>query len=531
MVIKKIGIHDLGYQNLDHDRTIAPLQICEPESPAKETDLQLTTDTMLAYSGKGRYQHLLTASLVVGFMASAFVYTLFGLATPSPTAVCEMQGHHGPVMKTCTEHEACRRLAEGKHVEFIFKYDNWVKDYDLYCSRTKIRAAGESTMLTISPILSTIVLYLSDFKGRLVLVYACALLYVVGSVGTLLVDDFIGKSAMMGLANTPEDVYGPLLAIVTSEYTVHEARFEHLLTLVGWIALPLGKVLSSLLAFVSLDVTYLTWCTVVACCLGGIAPVLAFKESPVFLLLSKDSEKLMTTLDETRSMNKLGQNTDLRQKTLAAIDHMIKENPDFAKSEFSPLKTILTNRSLLLNVVAMCLIGTYFQTVFTALALNLGQIGNDNVLVNSIVLAAVQLVGAFMAIPIIEKMKPSGCVIWSHIVLILSGLALLAVGLTMDPDQARTKDINLFISGIIIPFAISTALPAFFIYVTDLFPSKVNGTAFSVISIVLGILTSGEPWLTKYSQYYGYHFMVGCTLPGIVSLPLIFLLKEHKGEL
>ena len=482
---------------------------------------------MLDFSGKGRYQHLLTAALVLGFLATSFVYTLFGFATPAPAAFCQRSSASGPVLERCAENEACAMRAAGKNATFEFEYENWTKSYSLYCDRTSIRSAGESTMLTVSAILCMVLLHLADFKGRLALVYGCGLLYVTGSVGTLLADQYIWKSVLMGLANTPENIYGPLLAFVEAEYSPQETQFSHLLTMVGWLALPTGKVVSSLLTLVSMDATFLNWCMIVACCLGGIFPILVFRESPVFLLHSRSLETLLSTLEETRRINRLGEEPLLKEETRQMILSFKKSPSRSSGTDTFPLKMIFSDFRLLVNIVAMCMGGAFFNTVYLALALNVGEIGSDDIRINGLVNSTVQLIGAVAAIPVVQKFKPRLCILWSQALLILCGLMLFIIGHTLDLQRPRTKNLNLLISGVVVPFTLSTGLPAFYIYVTDLFPAKVNGTAYSMISIVLGVLTIGSPWLAQLSMDHGYHFMVGCTLPGLIALPLSFLLKEN----
>jgi len=72
----------------------------------------------------------------------------------------------------------------------------------------------------------------------------------------------------------------------------------------------------------------------------------------------------------------------------------------------------------------------------------------------------------------------------------------------------------------------SALFTIFFLYVTELFPVELRGTASSIVLLVSNILSTVTPILAVASAKYKVHFLVGCSVVGIISIPLTFGLRE-----
>jgi ABC-type transport system involved in cytochrome c biogenesis permease subunit len=107
----------------------------------------------------------------------------------------------------------------------------------------------------------------------------------------------------------------------------------------------------------------------------------------------------------------------------------------------------------------------------------------------------------------------------------VSSLVLLLIGIIFKDSNAR-KWTETLISTILISTMTSMMFPLMFLWIAELFPTKIRGLSTAVI-LFLGKLLGGlAPLFSSICEKHGIHVLVGCSSIGIFSLLATGYMRE-----
>lgn len=478
-------------------------------------------------SGYGRYQKGLLISLFLALLGGNLGYGLIGYTTPTPKAICQKTKGSVTTMESCTEEEACSLISQGIRAEIVFTYENWTKEYKLYCDNIDHRYLGQSVLVLVFGTLSGLQLFFTEFYGRKLLVLSMSGLTVGGSIGVWLAPGYLLKCIFLGVACSCYNTLGPLASIAGSEYldpTLNLGPYYVYIAVAGSL---LGTVVLSLISFISLDSNFLVICSMFIMILTSLMTFFLFTESPAYLLSKHDLEGLMQTITNIRAMNGLQLHSQLETKTRTLASLWIKDEEarKVSKEEtMSPLKRIFTNRKFLVNFIGLFFLGLTTNVLLNAQYFFVSELGTDSPSVNGLLSGIIPFVAFLVFYSFMESLDQKKWCIWIQIGLISLGGVVLIADKHMENSITKTGLYTL-INGMVIPatnnllYALASSINS------ELFPIELRGTAFSFtgLGVVCSMMT---PWLSDLSISYGHNFVVGCVLPCFISLPLTFLLKK-----
>lgn len=254
------------------------------------------------------------------------------------------------------------------------------------------------------------------------------------------------------------------------------------------------------------------------------------EESLEYVLHSRDSQFYLDLVENYRRKNKVDRSfLDKENIVRKTSDHLsLLEASDIVpynqKNKFVTICQALSKKWL--TILALSMIQGYASAVWTALILNLNTLAFDEISYNGISLALLSIASNMTLSPLLATMKRKRWTIIFQSVLLLNSLALYLLFKYGNRDSDMFKlaycFMTLFFSGTCANI-IGVPLNA---WITELFPSHLRGSAFSLIQFASGAICVITPWLCSLSSLLDTHFLVGCSLLGLFSLPLTFFLKE-----
>lgn len=481
-------------------------------------------------AGSGKYQVLMIVALTLCIAGASFLIGILGYVVPNPKASCQILSSEGLTFDSCSENEACKMIADGNTAKIYFEYETWTEKYQLYCERAYLRNWGQTLMIFLSAVVPMLLLYLADIMGRRISIFLNSFLLIGGVVSALFVDIFLLKCALLGVALSSVNIAGPYITFAACEYSCVTTRLSRILIVVGFTALPLGTFCLSLLASISMNATFLYWSTTIACIIGGILPILVFLESPVFYLKEGKIPEMVATVEKIRNINQVDPNPELLEwmKT-SAEDWSSKHKNKHGPEPEGTYSQIFKNKQMLVNVISISMVATSFNILFFSIALNIDKLGSDSPSINGVVTNTVQVISTLLMMPIFEKIEKKKWHIWSQITILGLGGVLLVVDLTMKPESLATKYGKLFVGGVLFTAVMIALFPVLFTFAPELFTLEVRGTAMSIIVVVMNSLTTAAPWLADLGTSRGYNFLISCSFPLLLSLPLTFFVSKIHG--
>lgn len=168
--------------------------------------------------------------------------------------------------------------------------------------------------------------------------------------------------------------------------------------------------------------------------------------------------------------------------------------------------------------------GASLYTIYFGITFSIQQIGLESINLNGVLFGFCQSLGYVIVIPFIHKMRRK---FWGLVfqTITLIGIAIL-FGLSFCQDTQDIKILRSGVSTFVLTIMNSTQSAVFFLSVSELFPSRIRGTAAALIMFFCKITASFAPLMSSVSTSYGFHVMVGCSLWNLVAYPLSFLQSE-----
>ena len=449
-------------------------------------------------------------------------------------------------MVTCKEEQACDYLKRGLPAELHFiEPDNWTQKYNLVCDRAYIRKHSRTIVLVINTIFSLFLLSCSDTYGRRRLFQLASLLVACGMVAAVVLPVFYLKMVGLAMATGAEATFSGLFTIYINENTTPDSKLRSYLVTIGFFGYALGCSIFNAIAYYSMKSDFIILVTAISLIACVIPSFLFYFETPYYLFKKGRVTELFCTLMGIHRTNSGSKASDPSQQQ--SVEDFLISAFGFGDSEKSkeffrdteirlvklekekvvgkvPLLIIMRSRPLFFHLLALTMMGGLLYTTFYGMSINIDKLGYDDLRLNGILLGAMQALGYLLVVPFTYRMKRRRWSIIFQAMILACNLYLML--LPRDSNSSDVKFQQTAVSTLLMPTVISAVFPLFYIYITEVFPSEVRGTANATILFLARLVGSFAPFFESLSEHFNVHILVGCSLLVFVSLPLSLGMKE-----
>ena len=172
----------------------------------------------------------------------------------------------------------------------------------------------------------------------------------------------------------------------------------------------------------------------------------------------------------------------------------------------------------------MSLIGGYLYSVYYGMSINIQELGIKDTKINGIIFGSTQALGYGVVLPFADKMKRKLWTLIFQLVMLTGAIILFFLSFLDKTDTVLY--LQTVVSSVFCGMGFSMLFPIFFLYLSELFPIDLRGSANSIILLMSNAISTVVPILASESQKLKLHFLVGCSVVCIISIPVNFCLKE-----
>ena len=191
-----------------------------------------------------------------------------------------------------------------------------------------------------------------------------------------------------------------------------------------------------------------------------------------------------------------------------------------------PLVRVLCVKQHLVKVLKLTTVACFIYFMFYGVSVNVQGLGIKDIKVNGILLGSMETLGIVLVLPFVARMKRKTWTIGLQSLAMAGACILLISSLFFDINHPTVLVFQSLVSSVLVAAVIMAILPIFLSLVSESFPPELRGCANSLVNSVSTILASLSPILGQIATDMHLHFIVGCSVLGILSLPLSFTIKE-----
>ena len=264
--------------------------------------------------------------------------------------------------------------------------------------------------------------------------------------------------------------------------------------------------------------------------LGSYLPLLEIEETPDFMLYSKGHHEYMALIEKYRKKNHAVEDEKERKE----IDHLVIEREVLLetfgegkeKPKMTPLYLFQILRKHFFKILSLSFFIGFINVVWMTIIFNLENLGFDEISYNGLAFAAISSLASMAFIPMAGWLSSRSWALLLQSMQLVTILLLHLLYQLGDPKAAYFKPTDGFlVLGMALSLDSMMQVP-FYQQVAEMFPVELRGLATSIIQCSGCLIQVLTPWLCALSKHWETHYMVGCSLVGVVSLVLTFFLKE-----
>lgn len=449
----------------------------------------------------------------------------------------------------CTEEQACALRDQNRPNKIFFDFDNWTFRYGLYCDKAAYRANCKTFLLVLNTIICLILLVSADIIGRRKLMMVASVLVIVGISITALSPDFGLKMAGLGLVSGGEGTFSALFTIYINENTMRSTKLRSSLISLCFLSYAIGCIFLNSIAYLTTNPNILALIVAASLIVSVVPAFFSYYETPYFLLKKGRISDLFRTLiniykynqgkqgvDDTlligvenKLLEMMGFGIHITQKTFfksSVVQFIKKRNKEY--SHTNTIGRLCCNGRYVYHVLTLMLIGGLLYCLFYGMSINIQDLGLKDLKLNGILLGATQAAGYLGVAPFTHRMRrKKWCIVFQ--VLLLLGAVILSV-LSKETQTSLVQFEQTITSTCLMATIMSAIFPIFFIYITEIFPTEVRGTANAIVLFMAKLAGSLAPILESFSVSLGFHILVGCSVIVLASLPMTFFMRETLLE-
>lgn len=478
---------------------------------------------------KTSYQKLALAVSAMVLLMSVMPLSMLSYAAPEPQPFCRDQIKQD--WKSCTEKEACKKIDQGLgKIEFRIT-NSWTQDLKVYCDGHTERKLGKSLFVVSSSSFSLISLLFADKIGRKRTFDLIALFLLVGTLGMCFSKSFILKITFLGIAGASGNTYGTIFTIFLCELIPEKSPLFRMIVPLMFTFFPLGTVVVNTVAFINPNYTNIFYLGVGSVALFFWMPSLFFYESTEFLVSHPTESNIKKALEIAKKINKNFEEPSassptsiIERSSVTTLEENSSKNPNKHPSFWKILKQVFGTKQLLVNLVTMCVFGSFITTLYIGIMMDLDSLGSNNTELNGIIYSSIQVLSSSSSYFLIGKLDYKKWIIGSQYI-ILGGLVGLVVLYQLETSLIVTI-FRLFFAILAIGSLDASSFTPFYYMMSDLFPVSCRGFSSSMIIFLSNIFAMTSQAITPLCEALKIPYIVGCGLTIVLSLPLSYFLKK-----
>ena len=175
-------------------------------------------------------------------------------------------------------------------------------------------------------------------------------------------------------------------------------------------------------------------------------------------------------------------------------------------------------------LVVLSINGGAIYLIFDSLTYCVQDLGLDSINLNGTLLGLTQTIGYIIIFPVVHKLKRKLSINVLNILTLVCSVILFLLSKT---DKSwEVKMAQSLISNFGISIFSSQAYLFFIALTSESYPTEIRGAANALIFYISKLIGSTFPYFKNLSIEGGLHVMVCSTLPTLIAIPLMFLVKE-----
>ena len=431
-------------------------------------------------------------------------------------------------------------MKEGKPYKLFFDFDNWTQRYSLYCDYSSIRTNCKTMLLVISTFICFIFLSSADICGRRTIMRMASTVVIIGIVTAYLSPSFFWKMVGLGLVSGGEGAFSALFTIYINENSTKGSKLRSSLVSTCFLAFSIGCIVFNLIAYITTNPDALALIAATSTIFTVAFNFFGLYETPYYLyrkgrmtdlfdtLMGICHENLGKGMDdslyigvEDRILELMGFKSEASIKAFfkdTRVDLIRTKKEEGPKGSNAFMK-ILKDWALTYHLVSLVCTGGLLYCLFYGMSINISELGLSDIKLNGILLGATQAIGYIGVIPFLHNMKRKRWTLIFEGSIMAGAVMLFSLSRMMDQTDAVRLSQTL-ISTCIMASVMSALYPIFFIYISEVFPTEVRGTANAIILLLAKLIGSSAPLFEYYSVNNGVHVLVGCSLLVLIALPI-----------
>ena len=501
--------------------------------------------TMIGSFGRFQY-NLLFISILAFFVVSSPNYSN-SYFYAEPIYLCNQSKDGKDFFKNCSEKEYCSNVYKNK-VDYHF--ESYVKIFDQICEdRATLRKNLENFYLFSLSFTPYIVTIMADKIGRarticiasvqsllctVIMITSNEIVYINAAYsllcgftqGTVIVQYFLLHESI-GFDSKMKSVAGSVMFL-----TFYFQRI-----FVGLITLKLESILALVLYFQ-------------ICMTVQLFQIKFQHESPIYLFNNgkvtqflESAKEICITNDRVEKYEEISDGILLKNHKNDRLRFFVceKNRQEIVKkicsdhlgsskdSEMISYLKLLFNCKTMCRIVLTGLIGGILSLIQAAFIFEIQNQGLQSISVNYILIGVANCVGVFFILFWMHYFRRKTILAIGAIIIIFAGILIFFMDLYMEVTQ-NNKVAKSLIASFQYKGSHSVMDVTLITMVTELFESRIRGSAYSISSCIAKLLVLFTPQYIALFKFFNLHVLTGCSLPFILVLPIQFVLPETLGK-
>ena len=498
----------------------------------------IDTDVLIESVGaEGSYQKSLIALLCFIGCISSFSTYQPSLAFISPDFYC-------PDI-SCTESEFCLKYWPDNYTseQIDWKYNSLIKQHNMICDNMYLKTYSMLINQILVALIPFIPATLSDTFGRVKMIkISMCVLCPFSFLGYLFPDTLALQNLSLITAYSIANILNILMIIIMNEISSSNSKLRVRGISFFLIFQSVASDAVALLSYVIIDINIFILAIATADIILLILMFFFLRDEPpkwiykkgliseYYKILAKISKKNKTnkSIGSLQNISKINKDLIYLDNTKCVIVHKLafKQKIQSMKQGFR----IILEKGYLSKIICMTLIAGALYINFNAMTFNGGDIGLSDFRINIMFMSSVTgciFICSSFVIPLLPR---KCCTIFSFLFM-TSGAVMLYIFRNIISDFKGEKLLETMIVSFILKGGMSFELVVLFVYITELFPTSIRGTANSIIVLTGKLIALSSVYLINFSVYnLDTNPMVACGVMCLFVLPFMYFLPETKGR-
>lgn len=497
----------------------------------QEEYLDIDMDNLIEFIGtEGKYQYSLIILVSIMSIVMSMVQYSTSYVLADPDFKCDG--------KDCSETAFCTMYpneADWVEPNIDWKYDSWVKRYLVICGDGGNRDIYRQFIMISSALIYFFATIVSDVAGRMFAFKLFSIIILPFALIGVWVDDITFKVVVLGIFTAEEAILTGLFAIIINESLSSDSKLRSKAIAIYFCMFSMGGIVLSQITYKVKNSDTLQLIMSIGSILSIIPCFALIYEPPKQLYKRGKVSQLFRTLKKIAHFNGKKELTMMEIQSEAGLSQIDQEKTlctlevkttlgEKCKLIGEELKLLFASK-LFFNLLGFFMICWTIWICYNGITFNSGQIGLSSIQYDVIMLASIEAFGYIICTIFVHKVKRKNQMIICYLIMLVGAAVLIALAIApqfKNDNLVQAQIVVIFVKG-----GMSVLYVVLYQYGTELFPTRVRGTANGICitsAKFMSFVSSNLISLSKNTLHV--NPMVGCAATCLFALPAFIWLPE-----